>query len=168
MSLEIERRFLVVTDAWRAHAGPPSRIVQGYIAHSGNSVVRVRLIGDSAFLTVKGPRDGAVRAEFEYPIPVADAQAMLGELCAGPLVEKDRYRLRGGPWVVDVYRGGAEGLAIAEIELARSGQAVSPPDWVGREVTGEPRYSNYEIAARAARRPAEAAAMERPAAGLAL
>lgn len=156
MALEIERRFLVVGDGWRALAGPPQRIVQGYLAHGvGGNVVRVRKIGDEmAVVTVKGPRQGPARAEFEYPIPAADADAMLDELCPGPLVEKDRYALThaGRAWVVDVYRGEAEGVVIAEVDLAAPDQPVRLPPWAGRDVTGDPAYSNHAIAARAAGR----------------
>lgn len=161
MALEIERRFLVVGDGWRALAGAPQRIVQGYLAHGGANVVRVRKIGEaSAVVTVKGPRHGPARAEFEYPIPTADADAMLDALCVGPLVEKDRYALThaGRAWVVDVYRGDAEGVVIAEVDLASPEQPVRLPRWIGRDVTGNPAYSNHAIAARGA------AWRERPAA----
>jgi CYTH domain-containing protein len=155
VALEIERRFLVDGDGWRALAGPPQRIVQGYLARGDHATIRVRKIGETgAVVTVKGPRRGPARAEFEYPIPAADADAMLADLCAGPLVEKDRHALRyaGQVWVVDVYRGDAEGMVVAEVELEHPRQAVRLPDWIGREVTGDPRFGNQALAARGPRR----------------
>ncbi|MGA0599374.1 CYTH domain-containing protein [Caulobacter sp. KR2-114] len=153
MAIEVERRFLVVGEAWRAQAGEPERIVQGYVTHAAGVVVRIRKVGGAAFVTLKGARQGPARTEFEYPIPASDADAMLGELCVGPIVEKDRYHVEhdGRPWIVDVYRGDAEGMVIAEVELDDPRQIVSPPAWAGREVTGAPQYSNRAIAAATAR-----------------
>lgn len=142
MGVEIERKFLVRNDAWRAEAGPGQRFVQGYLVNARNRSVRVRCEGERAFITVKGPRRGIVRSEFEYEIPVAEAEQMLGELCSKPLLEKTRHRVAhfGAVWEVDEYGGEHGGVVIAEIELDHADEAVTLPAWIGREVTDDPRY----------------------------
>lgn len=163
MAVEIERKFLVISDAWRA--GPPGVVMrQGYLTAGGGAgaTVRVRLIGsgDSARgrITIKGPASRAaagpggapVRDEFEYEIPGADADHMLRTLCAGRLVEKVRSeRMYGGmTWEVDEFSGANAGLVIAEVELDHADQRVELPPWVGREVTDDPRYANSSLAVR--------------------
>lgn len=151
MAVEIERKFLVRSDAWRAAAldsGVPIR--QGYLACSGPAApsVRVRLAGPRAMLTIKGPGLLA-RQEFEYPIPPIDAQAMLdGGLCTGRIIEKLRTRVAhaGLVWEVDVFGGHLAGLVLAEVELSASDQAVALPDWVGAEVSRDGRYQNGALA----------------------
>ncbi|TCZ63211.1 CYTH domain-containing protein [Roseicella aquatilis] len=151
MGTEIERKFLVAGDGWRREAaGPGVPLRQGYLAGGGGPeapVVRVRLAGPRAFLTIKGP-GLTTRAEFEYPIPVADAEAMLATLCAPPVLEKVRHRVEhaGLVWEVDVFGGHLAGLVLAEVELDSADQAVALPDWVGREVSGDPRYVNSNLA----------------------
>ncbi len=147
MAQEIERKFLVTADSWRPLAtGQP--YCQGYIATArpGHSV-RVRLAGDRGYLTIKGPTQGLTRAEFEYPIPVADAQAMLSTLCDRPFIEKTRYRLPRGEvvWEIDEFAGENVGLIVAEVELQSENQPLDLPDWVGREVSGEARYYNASL-----------------------
>jgi CYTH domain-containing protein len=117
------------------------------IARFGEGKVRVRIANDKALITIKGPRTGLRRAEFEYEVPHADAEEMLNTLCAGPLVEKTRYFVQhdGLTWHVDVYHGVLEGLVLAEVELAREDQLFARPDWAGREVTGDPRYKSANI-----------------------
>ena len=156
MAVEIERKFLVASDGWRdaaLDAGTPIR--QGYLAPGGADApsVRVRLIGGEARLTVKSP-GLLVRAEYEYPIPVADAEAMFASGLCAPLIEKRRTRVAHGGllWEVDVFAGHLAGLVLAEVELAAAGEALSLPGWVGREVTGDPRYQNSALA-RAERPP---------------
>ena len=151
MGIEIERKFLVAGDGWRAHVrGPGTPIRQGYLAAGGPGLpsVRIRLAGAAGFLTVKGP-GGRVRAEFEYPIPAEDAAAMLA---LSPLAElaKTRFELehQGHLWTVDEFHAPAalRGLVLAEIELA-SAEADPPlPDWLGAEVTDDPRFSNAALA----------------------
>ncbi len=148
MGLEIERKYLVRGDVWRRGAeGVPFR--QGYLSRARGRVVRVRTMGDRAVLTVKGADRGATRLEFEYPIPRSDAIQML-EFCEQPLIEKTRYRIPFGGliWEVDEFHGVNEGLIIAECELESEDQAVTRPDWVGEEVTGDPRYYNANLSAR--------------------
>ncbi|MDO9710101.1 CYTH domain-containing protein [Paracraurococcus lichenis] len=157
MGTEIERKFLVAGDGWRAAAlGPGQRLRQGYLAHGGGGapVVRVRLVDDDGVLTIKGPGLLA-RAEYEYPIPAADALAMLETLCAPPVIEKTRTRVAHGGlvWEVDAFGGHLAGLVLAEVELAAADQAVTLPDWVGAEVTADARYQNA-VLARAAAPPA--------------
>ncbi|WP_431285759.1 CYTH domain-containing protein [Humitalea sp. 24SJ18S-53] len=149
MAVEIERKFLVASDAWRAAAGPGVPLRQGYLTEPGHPrgvSVRVRREGDAATLTVKGP-GGLSRAEFETAIPIADAEAMLDSLC-GPLVEKTRHLLHhaGHDWTVDVFAGRLAGLVLAEIELPDPAATPPIPPWAGREVTEDPRYRNNILA----------------------
>jgi len=142
MPQEIERKFLVTSDSWRGRAvGVTYR--QGYLSKDPERTVRVRIAGDDAFLTVKGLTTGNSRPEFEYRIPLADAEAMLG-LCEGPLVEKTRFEIphAGRVWEVDEFLGDNCGL----VELASDGDEFEVPDWIGREVSGDPRYYNSNLA----------------------
>ena len=150
MALEIERRFLVTGDAWRAHAGDPQPLRQGYLASSADGVtVRIRLHGDGqAWLTLKAAAEptGIVRHEFEYTIPAEDAEA-LWQLAPHRL-EKTRYSLdlEGGDWVVDCFSGRNASLVLAEVELTSADAALVRPDWCGLEVTGQSRWSNAVLA----------------------
>lgn len=148
MGIEIERKFLVRGDAWRALA-TGIQVRQGYLCTDPGRSVRVRLVGGQAFLTVKGAGDGAARPEYEYEIPAADAQDLLG-LCMPPLIDKTRYvvPLGGLAWEVDEFHGANQGLVIAECELESEDQRVDKPDWVGEEVTGDVRYYNSSLVAR--------------------
>lgn len=143
MGVEIERKFLVRA-GWLPET-PGTRFVQGYL-HSGGSgaTVRVRVAGDRAWLTVKGPSDGGARLEYEYRIPVGDAEEMLQELGAGHLVEKTRHLIdhAGHTWEVDVFEGENAGLVVAEVELSSIDEEVKLPAWAQREVTGDSRYAN--------------------------
>jgi adenylate cyclase len=149
MPREIERKFLVRSDAWRGGA-VGKRYRQGYLSTEPDRTVRVRVAGDAGFLTVKGRAAGATRAEYEYPIPRQDAEEMLDRLCLRPIVEKTRYRIPWGglTWEVDDFSGENAGLVVAEVELEDEGQAVDLPPWVGREVTDDPRYANASLVAR--------------------
>jgi adenylate cyclase len=152
MGVEIERKFLVAGPGWRdARRGPGVAMRQGYLA-TGNANapgVRVRLAGPAAWLTVKGP-GGLVRAEFEYPIPPADAEGLLA-LCPWPVIEKMRWEVphEGHLWTVDEFHAPARlaGLVLAEVELPTADSAPPLPDWLGAEVTEDPRYSNAALAA---------------------
>lgn len=146
MAQEIERKFLVRGDGWRALAkGTPLR--QGYLNSEKERTVRVRVAGDKAFLTVKGVTVGATRPEYEYEIPLADAHAMLDRLAERPLIEKTRYAIpvSGLLWEVDEFHGANAGLVIAELELTDEAQSFTKPDWVGEEVTDDPRYFNVNL-----------------------
>lgn len=146
MGREIERKFLTTSDAWRAGAdGTPIR--QGYLCDVPERTVRVRLAGGKAWLTVKGLTHGATRAEFEYPIPAAEAVEMLDGLCISVL-EKTRWRVPfgGRSWEVDEFHGRHAGLVVAEIELESEDAKIDLPPWIGREVTDDPRYYNSNLA----------------------
>ena len=146
MSIEIERKFLVRGDAWRALAHG-TLLRQGYLSSAPERVVRVRIEGDAAVLTIKGKSVGATRGEWEYPIPVADAQIFLDSLCERPIIEKCRYRIpfQGMTWEVDEFMGDNAGLIVAEIELKSEQQQFARPEWVGDEVTHDPRYFNANL-----------------------
>ncbi|QNA89855.1 CYTH domain-containing protein [Massilia sp. Dwa41.01b] len=146
MGVEIERKFLVRGEAWRDLA-EPVLLRQGYLSADPERVVRVRIDGERAFLTIKGKSRGATRGEWEYPIPVPEAAELLDGLCQQPLVEKYRRRLRVGAhtWEVDEFLGVNAGLVVAEIELASENEAFEQPDWVGREVTSDARYFNSNL-----------------------
>ena len=145
MGIEIERKFLVVGDDWR-HA-PAVPYAQGYLNRAKERTVRVRVVQDAAWLTIKGASAGATRAEFEYPIPVADARELLA-LCDGPLVRKTRRVVvhAGATWEIDEFEGDNAGLVVAEIELPSEDAAFEPPPWLGAEVTHDPRYFNSSLA----------------------
>ncbi len=147
MSQEIERKFLVKGNVWRRLAlGTDYR--QGYLHASQDRTVRIRTVGDKAFLTVKGPTIGITRSEFEYPIPYEDCLTMLREVAIQPIIEKTRYKIPMGTfvWEVDEFHGVNEGLVVAEIELPREDTPFEKPDWVGKEVSGDPRYYNAMLA----------------------
>ncbi len=142
MAQEIERKFLVHADKLPPLASPLI-IKQGYIP-TQNATVRIRLSNDKAFLTIKGRAKGLARSEFEYPIPVADAEAMLQELCMHPYISKKRYLIEytGHTWELDVFEGENEGLVVAEIELECEDETFEKPEWVAEEVSDDPRYRN--------------------------
>jgi adenylate cyclase len=143
---EIERKFLVDVARWRPKdEGTAFR--QGYLSLAKERIVRVRTAGDKAFLTIKGLTVGATRAEFEYPIPPADASALLDRLCERPLIEKTRHeeQIGGNLWEIDVFHGENEGLVVAEVELASEAQIFAKPDWAIREVSDDPRYYNNNL-----------------------
>lgn len=149
MGKEIERKFLVKGDSWRSQ-GIGKRYRQGYLSTVKERTVRVRTAGDKGFITVKGISVGATRSEYEYEIPPADANEMLDRLCERPLIEKTRYRIPQGEvvWEIDEFEGDNHGLITAEVELKDEKQAVSLPDWLGQEVTGDPPYFNSNLVAR--------------------
>ena len=147
MSTEIERKFLVVSDAWRRRATGTSHIVQGYLARGRRSTIRVRIKDDKqATLTIKSRERGVSRSEFEYRIALKDARAML-ELCGNSRIEKDRYTVPHGKltWEIDVFIHPAE-LVLAEIELERADEDFKLPKWLGEDVTDDPRYRNSSLA----------------------
>lgn len=145
MGKEIERKFRVDA-AWR----PPGEGVafeQGYLSSAAERVVRVRIEGDKAKLTIKGPTQGVTRSEYEYAIPVDDAAAMLRELCEQPIITKRRHVVEheGKTWEVDVFGGDNAGLVIAELELASEDEAFAKPPWLREEVSADPRYYNSSL-----------------------
>jgi len=151
MGIEIERKFLVVGDAWRAQASRAQRMLQGYLLDaeklSGTkSSVRVRIAGEQAWLNIKSAQLGVSRQEYEYALPREDAERMLRDFCDG-LVEKTRHYvpLDGAVFEVDEFHGENAGLVVAEIELAAEDQAFPRPAWLGREVSDAPRYYNIRL-----------------------
>jgi len=145
MGIEIERKYLVTGDGWKIVQ--PILLRQGYLNTETSRTVRVRIAGANAFLTIKGTTTNVSRQEFEYLIPLEDAQAML-LLCSDSIVEKQRYTLPVGDvvWEIDEFCGVNKGLVVAEVELESESQAVSLPDWVGEEVSGDARYYNSSLA----------------------
>lgn len=145
MPTEIERKFLVSGSDWRAPNA--QRISQGYLNRDKHRTVRVRVAGAKAYLTIKGATSGASRAEFEYEIPLKDAESLL-LLCDGPLVVKLRHRVefQGLTWEVDEFLGENAGLVVAEVELTSEDQVFGRPPWVGREITSDARYYNSNLA----------------------
>jgi adenylate cyclase len=147
MPVEIERKFLVRGDDWKTDRGV--RFIQGYLNRDAERTVRVRIAGAKAFLTVKGINDGAARAEFEYDIPVADAEQLL-QICVGALIEKTRHTVvyAGMMWEIDEFHGANDGLIVAEIELEAAEQTFVRPAWIGQEVTADARYFNSSLAVK--------------------
>lgn len=146
MPQEIERKFLVKNSGYR-QLGPHLHIHQGFLSIEKERVVRVRIHGRKAFLTVKGITKGISRAEYEYKIPVADAKYMLENLCMKPTIEKNRYNvnIEGFIWEIDEFLGENEGLIMAEIELTSVDQKFPLPEWIGEEVTLDTRYYNANL-----------------------
>ena len=147
MGVEIERKFLVLDDSWREGAvGISYR--QGYIRTQGPTTVRVRIAGQTGYLTLKGPSTGLSRLEFEYEIPVKEADQLLRSLCDRPLIEKIRYRVeyQGMQWEIDEFSGDNEGLILAEVELETPEQVIEHPPWIGQDVSHDSRYFNSHLA----------------------
>ncbi len=146
MGVEIERKFLVTSDRWRELA-PRVLYRQGYIPTQSGRTVRVRVAGDQAFITIKGASEGIARSEFEYSIPVEDANEILNGLCALPLIEKYRCKIEidGLVWEVDEFLDENQGLIIAEVELENADQAIDLPDWIGEDVSHDARYYNSNL-----------------------
>ena len=156
MGIEIERKFLVTGDGWRAQAREVVAMAQGYlndlaVLDSGamKASVRVRIAGDSAYLNLKSRELGHTRQEFDYPIPVEDARALMA-LCTGGAIDKRRHYVehQGHLWEVDEFLGDNAGLVVAELELEHADEAYARPDWLGREVTDAARYYNLALATR--------------------
>jgi len=146
MAVEIERKFRITgIDFLTSFEG--ERLTQGYLSHDPRATVRLRLQGAQAWLTVKGETRGATRSEFEYPIPAADARAMLEEMCPSGVIDKTRYRVPVGDhiWEVDVFHGDNDGLVVAEVELEHEDQPFQRPPWLGEDVTDDPRYYNSAL-----------------------
>lgn len=147
MGKEIERKFLVENDVWRNAIADKTQMRQGYI-RSIDCTVRVRIAGTTGYLTIKGRTENFTRDEYEYEIPLRDAEEMLNNLCRGGSVEKFRYRVivDGDEWVVDEFTGLNAGLIMAEIELNAESQSFTTPNWLGKEVSHDSRYTNGALA----------------------
>jgi adenylate cyclase len=146
MGQEIERKFLVRGESWREGA-KGTAIRQGFLSTDPERTVRVRAAGKQGTLTIKGKSVGAMRIEYEYEIPLEEAEGMLDTLCERPLIEKVRYERSAGPhvWEIDVFEGDNKGLIVAEIELRSEEEAFDRPSWLGDEVTDDPRYFNSNL-----------------------
>ena len=140
--LEIERKFLVSAEKWKPES-TGEQIIQGYLSTDKERVVRVRVKGAKAFLTIKGNQQGISRTEMEYEIPVEDAKVLM-EMCLDNPIEKVRYReeIAGKIWEIDVFDGKNKGLILAEVELESEGETVEIPEWVTEEVSTDKRYFN--------------------------
>jgi adenylate cyclase len=147
MGMEIERKFLVRGDAWRSQTMGETRLKQGYLANEANASVRVRTGGDKAYLNIKSRTLGVRRAEFEYEVPLEDAERMLEQIAIQPFIDKTRYKIRHGDhvWELDVFHGANAGLVVAEIELAAEDEVFALPDWAAEEVSEDPRYYNVNL-----------------------
>jgi len=146
MAMEIERKYLVINDSYKKSAAV-NRYKQGYISVDVNRIVRMRIVGEKAILTLKSLVSELSRLEYEYEIPLADANEIMDKICRKPIIEKNRYQLTiaGNEWIVDEFLGENEGLVVAEIELKSEDQEFTTPDWIGSEVTGDPRYINANL-----------------------
>ncbi len=146
VGIEIERKFLVINDAWR-HGAVGEEYCQGYLSQYPNPTIRVRTQGTKAFLTIKGKATGIARPEFEYEIPFEEAKE-LQTLCITSFVIKTRYKIlyEGKTWEVDEFHGENEGLIIAEIELKHPDDSINKPSWIGQEVSHDSRYTNSRLA----------------------
>lgn len=148
MGIEIERKFLVTDGSWRTsvHLVVPMR--QGYI-RSPDATIRVRIKGEQGILTLKGKTEGVTRGEWQWPIPLDDAEELLETFCGGRVIAKTRHHVMVGAheWVVDVFEGRHAGLVLAEVELASEDEEFAVPHWAGEEVSHDPRYYNSNLAA---------------------
>jgi len=144
MPVEIERKYLLRNNDWQLNAEAETDYVQGYIIGSDRASVRVRIEGDTAQLNIKSATLGIKRSEYEYEIPMDEAEEILSTLCEKPLIEKTRYIVRenGDKWEVDVFKGENKGLLVAELELNSEDQKIELPAWCGQEVSDDPRYYN--------------------------
>jgi adenylate cyclase len=147
MATEIERKFLLKDDSWQTHADQGTPYSQGYLVGSKHASVRVRLEGEHAFINIKSATIDITRQEFEYEIPVNDANELLETLCEKPLISKTRYHVNYDKhtWEIDVFAGDNEGLVVAEIELKDKDEAFTKPGWLGEEVSDDIRYYNVNL-----------------------
>jgi len=148
MAIEIEHKFLLASTAWRDQVSHSSYYRQGYLSAVATSSIRIRVSGDTAWLNIKSATIGTQMHEYEYPIPLADANEMLDNLCTKPLIEKTRHFVidDGNTWEIDEFAGANQGLVVAELELEEPGQFFSKPNWLGMEVTDDMRYYNNNLA----------------------
>lgn len=144
MPTEIERKFLVLNDTWQKFASKGVKYLQGYFATHPRCSIRIRIEGDRAALNIKSATLGITRSEYNYPIPVDDAREILDTLCEKPLISKTRYHVRQNDqlWEIDVFEDDNEGLVVAELELTSTSSQFVKPDWVGEEVSDDPKYYN--------------------------
>ena len=144
---EIERKFLVRSDAWKALVVRTSKITDGLLLTSGDRKLRIRIRGDQATMAYKGAREGLARDEFEYPIPMSDAAYLIAHQCESYVLTKTRHEVphQGFLWEVDVYDAPLDGVILAEVELTHEDVTVPLPDWLGEEVSGQLRYRKLNM-----------------------
>lgn len=144
--LEIERKFLVANDSWKQEVTNSTVIKQGYLNSSPERTVRIRIRGEKGYLTIKGKNENLTRKEFEYEIPLSEANELL-DLCEKPIIEKTRHLVNQGKhtWEIDVFEGDNKGLIVAEIELTSENQSFETPAWIGKEVSADARYFNSSL-----------------------
>lgn len=144
MAKEIEKKFLLKNDAWRTSVQRSRQFIQGYLVGSEKASVRVRLEGEQAFINIKSATLDVTRDEYEYPIPVSDAQEMLARLCDKPLIAKIRHdvMVENKKWEVDEFQEENAGLIVAEVELCAVDEVFVMPPWAGKEVSADKRYYN--------------------------
>ena len=144
MATEIERKFLVINDDWRGIVESEMQIVQAYLGNNEFSSTRIRIQDDKANINIKSATLGISRTEFEYDIPVVDAQLIIDDLCIKPVIAKTRFIVEhmNHTWEIDVFSGDNEGLIVAEIELSSPDEAFEKPSWLGEEVSNDARYYN--------------------------
>jgi adenylate cyclase len=147
MALEIERKYLVINDNWKSAVEAETALKQGYLTAQPDLAIRVRIDGAQAQLNIKSATSGISRSEYEYAIPRQDAEEILDSLVTGTVIDKTRYKVRSGEhlWDLDVFHGDNEGLVVAEVELQREDEPFEMPDWVGQEVSDDPRYYNANL-----------------------
>jgi adenylate cyclase len=150
MALEIERKYLVINDNWKDSVVSQTVIKQGYLATTSKASVRVRVEGEEANINIKGSRVGISRPEYEYPIPLEEAEELLEHLVIDAVIDKIRYKVKCGAhiWDLDLFQGANQGLVIAEVELSHEDETFEIPVWVGEEVSREQRYYNANLVKR--------------------
>ncbi|MBT9099852.1 CYTH domain-containing protein [Methylovulum psychrotolerans] len=149
MAVEIEHKFLLANDGWREHVHHSVVYRQGYLSSEAHTSIRVRISDEHAWLNIKSAVVGTHRQEYEYEIPLADADEIISQLCRKPLIEKTRHLVLddGNLWEIDEFAGENQGLCVAEIELSAIGQTFRKPAWLGAEVTDDLRYYNNNLVA---------------------
>lgn len=147
MSIEIEHKFLLRNDLWRNEISHSCHYQQGYLSSNSNSSIRIRTTDNQAWLNIKSATIGNQRHEYEYPIPIQDAQEIMHNLCNKPVINKTRYFINRHPhiWEIDEFYDENEGLIVAEIELASPDEIFEHPLWLGNEVTHDLRYYNNNL-----------------------
>ncbi|MEN8928836.1 MAG: CYTH domain-containing protein [Flavobacteriales bacterium] len=148
MPQEIERKYLLKNNSWKSEVTSENKIVQGYLNSNPARTVRIRITNNIGFLTIKSKNKGSVRKEFEYEIPLKEAEELI-QLCEKPIIEKTRFLVKREKhtWEIDVFDGENKGLTVAEIELTEENESFKIPDWIAKEVTSESKYFNSQLIA---------------------
>jgi len=147
LAIEIERKFTIKNDSWRQQIDKSQRYVQGYLAGNERTSVRVRIAGEQANINIKSATLGIFRQEYEYPLPLEDAETMLTDLCEKPVIDKVRHFVTyaGKVWEIDEFSGENKGLIVAEIELNDIEEQFELPDWADKDVSDDKRYYNVSL-----------------------